>query len=101
MSNNKILKIEGLSIQYKGDTGIVNAVKSVNLDIAPGEVLGIVGESGCGKSSLAMSVMRLLNEKQTNITGKIKYDGKDILTMTMDEVRKIRGQGIAMIIERV
>ncbi len=94
-----LLEVSDLRTSFKTDDGIVVAVDGVNLEVFKGESLGIVGESGCGKSVTSMSIMRLLKTPPAKIEGKILFEGKDLLSMSMDEMRKIRGNEIAMIFQ--
>lgn len=96
-----ILEIKNLTTKLSSDRGIVTAVDNVNLELRKGEILGLVGESGCGKSMTAMSVMRLLPKNQSQIEGEILFDGKDMLKMSEKQVNEIRGNKIAMIFQDV
>jgi ABC-type dipeptide/oligopeptide/nickel transport system ATPase component len=89
----KLLEIKNLEINFKDK----QAVKGINLDINKGEIVGLVGESGCGKSVTSMSIMGLLNGN--NISGEIVFDGKDILSLKGKELRTIRGNDISMIFQ--
>ena len=89
------LKVELMSVQ-----GLVYAVRDINLDIAPGEIHGIVGESGCGKSMTAKSILRLHDEKKMAYSGEILLDGeRDILKMNKKELQQLRGKEISMIFQ--
>jgi oligopeptide/dipeptide ABC transporter ATP-binding protein len=95
-----LLEIQDLSIQFATQRGTVHAVNGVNLTIGQGETLSLVGESGCGKSVTAMSILRLLKSPPARITGgRVLYRGTDILTMTPDSLRKLRGNEISMIFQ--
>ncbi|MCL1856828.1 MAG: ATP-binding cassette domain-containing protein [Kiritimatiellaeota bacterium] len=97
---NGRLSIRGLCVSYESPTGIVEAVRDVSLDIAAGETLGIVGESGCGKSTVAAAILRLIPSPPGRITcGEILFDGKDVLTLPLPELRRIRGKDIAMVFQ--
>jgi oligopeptide/dipeptide ABC transporter ATP-binding protein len=78
---------------------MVTAVDGVNMDVYRGETLGIVGESGCGKSVTALSILRLLASPPAEIQGAILFDGKNLLEISLDEIRKIRGNAISMIFQ--
>jgi peptide/nickel transport system ATP-binding protein len=93
-----LLGIRNLKVYFYSEDGVVRAVNDVDLDIGEGETLGIIGETGCGKTILGLSILRLLSEN-TKIKGKILYRGKDLLKLSDDEMRKIRGKEIAMIFQ--
>jgi peptide/nickel transport system ATP-binding protein len=92
-----ILECRDLSISYAGRTGDVPAVVGFNLSLLPGEAHGLVGESGCGKSSIALAVMRYLGRAGRIATGQILFHGRDVLAMNDAELRRVRGSAIAMI----
>src|SRR5579863_6241420 len=99
MTTDALLRIDGLSTQFRDEDGVVRAVDGVSLAIAPGETLGLVGESGCGKSVTALSVMRLLPRNARVVAGAIRFDGQDLLALSEAEMRAIRGNRIAMIFQ--
>ncbi len=82
---------------FQRQVGVVHAVDGVSFDIKQGETLGLVGESGCGKSTVALAVMRDLGKNGRIVGGSIKFKGRDLTTMTEEELRDIRGSEIAMI----
>ena len=84
-----VLEVRDLHVTYTSSSGLVPAVRGVDLEIAPGETLGLAGESGCGKSTLAMALLRLV-PPTTQITGSIKLAGQDILTMKPGQLRAAR-----------
>ena len=95
-----LLDVKNLKTQFFTQDGVVRAVDDVSFDIMPGETLGIVGESGCGKSITAMSIMRLIPSPPGKIVqGEILFKGEDIITMSDEEIRNIRGNEIAMIFQ--
>lgn len=95
-----ILDIENLSVIYKTDLETVKAVNGINLKIGKGKTLGLVGETGAGKTTTALSIMRLLPSNTGKIlNGSIKFDGKDVLSMEEHEMRTIRGEKIAMVFQ--
>ncbi len=95
-----VLQIKSLRTCFKTPSGIVKAVDGVSLDIKDGEVMGIVGESGCGKSVLALSVLRLLPEPPAFFAGgEIFFKGRNLLEFNPEEIRKIRGDRISMIFQ--
>lgn len=95
-----LLEIKDLYVQYNTDEAVVHAVNGINLTLDRGEALGIVGETGAGKSTTALSVLKLLPAKVGEITsGKIYYDGVDIIKADNKTMRQIRGAKIAMIFQ--
>ena len=94
-----LLSIEGLRTVFRTGAGEVAAVDGVSLSVAKGRTLGIVGESGCGKSMLSLSVMRLVPNPGRIAAGRVMFDGRDLLTLSMAEMRQIRGARIAMIFQ--
>ncbi len=95
-----LLEIRNLCTHFKTPHGTVRAVDDVSLDVGSGEVLGIVGESGCGKSVLSLSILQLLPMPPTIFAGgSIIFEGRDLLRATAEEVRKIRGNRISMIFQ--
>lgn len=100
MDNKKLLEIKNLSIQYKTDNGIVHAVEGLDLEVANGETLGFVGETGAGKTTTALGIMRLVPEPAGKIVGgEIFFQGENLLDKTKNEMRKILGKKIAMIFQ--
>ena len=96
----ELLEVKDLHTQFFTRDGVVRAVDGVSFELAAGETLGIVGESGCGKSVTALSLMRLIPQPPGRITkGEILFDGQDVLKMDDDEVRGIRGNRVAMIFQ--
>ena len=98
MAGETLLRIEGLSVQYKTRVGWVSAVDNVNMEIYRGEVLGLVGESGCGKSTLGKALLRVL-PPSTRISGHLWFKGQDLMALSDSEMRQIRGQSISMIFQ--
>jgi oligopeptide/dipeptide ABC transporter ATP-binding protein len=94
-----VLQVKDLKTQFFTDDGVVQAVDGVSFDLYPGETLGIVGESGCGKSVTALSILRLIQRPGRIVAGQILFKGSDIVTMSEEEVREIRGKDIAMIFQ--
>ena len=91
------LEIKNLKLSFSVDKYQLEALHGINLSLEQGKALGLVGESGCGKSITAMSVMKLLPSNSIITSGEIFYNGKDILKMNNEELRKIRGKKIALI----
>src|ERR687898_289375 len=95
-----VLEVRSLKTQFKTQDGVVKAVDDVSFYVMPGETLGVVGESGCGKSMTGLSIMRLIPSPPGKIVaGEIFFNGDDILRMTDEQVRAIRGNDIAMIFQ--
>lgn len=95
-----MLEIKDLHVVYRTESGEVKAVNDVAFSVKKGDVLGIVGETGAGKSTTALSVLRLLPERTGKITsGSILFDGEDLLSMTEADMRAIRGERISMIFQ--
>ncbi len=96
----KILELEDLETRFLTDEGTVYAVNGISYDLRERETVGIVGESGCGKSVHALSIMRLIPIPPGEISnGKVNYQGRDLLTLPDEEMRRIRGGQIAMIFQ--
>ena len=96
----KLLEIRDLQTQFTTDRGVVKAVDGVSYDVEEGEILGIVGESGCGKSVSALSIMRLIADPPGKIVGgQVVFDGRDLLALSESEMRQIRGNRIGMVFQ--
>jgi peptide/nickel transport system ATP-binding protein len=93
-----LLEVSDLSVRFDTDDGPVHAVDKMSFSLAPGEVLGIVGESGCGKSVTCMSLTRLLPETAT-VTGTAVFDGRDLLTLAPRSLRRVRGREISYVFQ--
>ena len=95
-----LLAVRGLQTQFLTRGGVVRAVDEVSWDVREGETVALVGESGCGKSVSALSIMRLVAEPAGRIVGgQILFKGRDLLTLTEEEMRQVRGREIAMIFQ--
>ena len=95
-----LLTVNNLTTRFNTQEGIVHAVENVSLSVAEGETVGIVGESGCGKSVTMLSVMGLIPRPPGQIvSGKIVFDGKDMLALSDEELRAIRGHQVTMIFQ--
>lgn len=94
-----LLQLENLSIDYRINTGMLSAVHNVNLTLRHGEIYALVGESGCGKSTIAHNVMRLSIDHNEVINGRIIFEGQDITSIPEPEIEKIRGKKIGMIFQ--
>ncbi|NMC16391.1 MAG: ABC transporter ATP-binding protein [Chloroflexi bacterium] len=96
----KILDVQGLETQFKTPEGIVHAVNGVSIHLDEGETLGLVGESGCGKSVTMLSILRLIQSPPGQIVaGKAIFKGSDLLAMSQEEIRQVRGGQISMIFQ--
>jgi peptide/nickel transport system ATP-binding protein len=94
-----LLEVENLQTHFGTMDGVVRAVEGLSFHIDAGETLGIVGESGCGKSVTSMSILRLIPEPPGKIAGSIRFEGRDLLTVSESEMRAIRGNAISMIFQ--
>ena len=95
-----LLQVENLKTQFFTEDGVVRAVDGVSYDVEEGETLGLVGESGCGKSVSALSIMRLIPKPPGKIVGgEIIFEGEDLLKLNEDEIRHVRGNRIAMVFQ--
>ncbi len=100
MTDPALLEVADLRTHFFSEDGITRAVDGVSFSIAAGETLGIVGESGCGKSVTALSIMRLLPRRSGRVVGgAIRFEGRDLLGLNDAEMREIRGNQIAMIFQ--
>ena len=95
-----LFSVRNLVVDYHSGDSIVHAVNGVSFDLAPGETLGLVGETGAGKTTIAKASLRILPEYSVErIEGEVFYDGKDVLKMNDHELRKLRGEHISMIFQ--
>jgi peptide/nickel transport system ATP-binding protein len=95
-----LLDVKNIKIQFNTEEGLFNAVNGISFSVQKGETIGIVGESGCGKSITSLSIMRLIPSPPGKIIeGEINYKGRDLLKLSDKEMRKIRGNDIAMIFQ--
>ena len=95
-----LLNLQGLETHFRTREGVVHAVNGVSIRLKEGETLGVVGESGCGKSVTMMSMLRLIPTPPGEIVaGQAMYQGKDLLKMPDEEIRRIRGAHISMIFQ--
>jgi len=99
-SKENILEVKGLKTQFFTESGIVRAVDGIDIHVKRGEVLGIVGESGCGKSVTSLSIMRLVGQPGKIIEGQIIFDNEDLLQLPESRMVKIRGNRISMIFQQ-
>ena len=99
MTAETLLEVRDLKVSFRTEDGLIQAVDGVSLSLSEGETLGIVGESGSGKSVTMMSVMRLINDPNARFEGEVVYKGRDLMKLNRDQMREIRGSGIAMIFQ--
>ena len=97
--SNKIIEVENLQTAFMADKGELISVDEVTFDLEPGETIGIVGESGCGKSVTSLSIMRLLGKNGYIKNGLVKMNGKELNKLTEAEMRQVRGNQISMIFQ--
>ncbi len=95
--NSELLRVENLVIQYKTREGFIRAVDDISFSMEKGENLGLVGESGCGKTTAAKAVMKILPANGEIVSGRILFQGRDIVPMSPKEMRHLRWQEISMI----
>ncbi len=96
----KLLQVKDLKTYFYTDDGVVKAVDGVNFEVEAGKTIGIVGESGCGKSITAMSILRLIPDPPGKIvSGEIMFDGRDLTKVSNEDIRHIRGNDISMIFQ--
>ena len=98
-SANPVLQVIGLSLRYQTRQGPVQAVRGVSFDLAQGQSLGLVGESGCGKTSVANCLMRLLPDNARLTAGQVLLDGIDLLLLSEEDMRRCRWSRIAMVFQ--
>jgi peptide/nickel transport system ATP-binding protein len=100
MANDVVLSVDGLATEFAGDDGTVRVVDGVSFDVRAGETLGIVGESGCGKSVTALSIMGLLPKPAGRVVaGRVLLDGRDLAALPPEAMHAIRGRRISMIFQ--
>src|SRR5713226_3560321 len=95
-----LLEVRNLTTEFVTRGGVVRAVDGVSWDVAEGETVALVGESGCGKSVSALSVMRLVEAPAGRIVGgQVRFKGRDLLALSEEEMRRVRGREIAMVFQ--
>ena len=94
-----LLEVDDLHVSFATEEGTVEAVDGVSFDLQPGEILAVVGESGCGKSVTAMTLLGLTRGPNARFTGEARYKGTELIGATDDELRRVRGAEIAMIFQ--
>ncbi|MEH7005414.1 nickel import ATP-binding protein NikD [Priestia sp. FSL R5-0597] len=96
---SKVLQVRNLHVQLKTKNGVTDLVQDINFELKPGKILGLIGESGCGKTITSMSILQLLSRKETTIEGSIMLRGQELNGLVEKEMRKIRGKDIAFIMQ--
>jgi oligopeptide/dipeptide ABC transporter ATP-binding protein len=96
--SSSLLSIEGLNVSFKTSKGLVKANEDIFLEVMKGEILGLIGETGCGKTTLGKAILRLLSGK-VKLDGKIVYKGMDLLSLPEKEMRRFRGKEIGIILQ--
>jgi oligopeptide/dipeptide ABC transporter ATP-binding protein len=99
-SNNNLLEIKNLRTHFFTREGVVKAVDGVDFDVRVGEIFGLVGESGCGKSVTSLSILRLVGRPGKVVEGTINFEGSNLLDLSESEMKKIRGNRISMIFQQ-
>jgi peptide/nickel transport system ATP-binding protein len=94
-----LLTLQDLTVHFDTDQGVVQAVDGAGLRVGPGEVVGLVGESGSGKSVTALAILRLLRPPARVVSGRIEFDGRDLRTLSEEEMRSVRGSLISMVFQ--
>ncbi|HET7855005.1 MAG TPA: ABC transporter ATP-binding protein [Gaiellaceae bacterium] len=97
--NEPLLSVQDLEVRFWTGRGIIHAVNGVSFEVAPGETLGIVGESGCGKSVTSLAILGILPRAGRVTAGSVRYQGRELTGLSDDELRSIRGKEIAMIFQ--
>ena len=98
--NDRLLEIENLSVDFDTPEGVARAVDGISFDLAAGETIGLVGESGCGKSVTSLSILGLIPSPPGRIeSGKIMFGRQNLLDLDLESLRKIRGRQISMIFQ--
>ncbi len=97
--NENLLEIRNLVVEYHTDDAVIHAVNNINLSVKAGETIGLVGETGAGKTTIAKSALRILPSPQAKVSGEILFEGEDILKLSERNMRKLRGNKIAMIFQ--
>lgn len=97
--SEQLLKINDLSIDYKVKDGYLSAVNKINITINKGEIFALVGESGCGKSTIAHSLLQLLPAKNAVISGEAMFKGENLVKMSSKKIEQVRGKEIGMIFQ--
>ncbi len=100
IAGERLLEVKGLKTHFDTRDGVVKAVDGIDFHVDRGEVLGIVGESGCGKSVTSLSIMGLISHPGEIVAGEVLFGGRDLASMNQNELRKLRGEHISMIFQQ-
>src|SRR5690606_11013527 len=95
----RLLEIEDLRVHFRGPHGLVKAVDGISYGVDAGETVALVGESGCGKSMSALAVLGLVPRPPGEVTGAVRFEGTDLLALSEDQIRDVRGRAIAMVFQ--
>jgi peptide/nickel transport system ATP-binding protein len=98
-TDTPLLQVRGLGIHFRTEAGEVQATRDVSFSVRAGERVGIVGESGCGKTVTGLSILGLLPRRSSRVTGEIRFEDRDLLKLSAREMRKVRGRQISMIFQ--
>ena len=98
MTGNTLLSVEDVSVELPTPRGNLRAVDHVDLTVGAGQTLGVVGESGCGKTMLSRAILQLL-PKKAKLTGRVMFDGQDLLQLSREKLRKLRGRSLAVVFQ--
>ena len=98
-ANGPLLELRHLAVSFATDDGTVHAVDGIDLSLARGRTLGLVGESGCGKSVTSLAIMGLLPPENSKVKGEVRFEGRDLLRLDADTIRDLRGARLAMIFQ--
>ena len=99
IATTPLLEVKDLVVEYASESGPVRAVDRVSLELAPGEFLGIVGESGCGKSTLLFAIARLLSPPAEIVSGEVRFEGHDMVSLDDDELRHVRWRRYSVVMQ--
>jgi peptide/nickel transport system ATP-binding protein len=98
VTDKPLLSVEDVAVDLPTPRGNLRAVDRVNLDVGAGQTLGVVGESGCGKTMLSRAILQLL-PKKAKLTGRVMFDGQDLVSMDREKLRKLRGRSLAVVFQ--
>ena len=98
MTENTLLSVEDVTVDLPTPRGNLRAVDHVDLTVGAGRTLGVVGESGCGKTMLSRAILQLL-PKKAKLSGRVMFDGQDLLQLSPEKLRKLRGRSLAVVFQ--